>query len=81
MSTVDPPDGVAVSLGDVAARRLGELANTGHRQEVGIIVDAQLRDRLLARRDDVGVIDPLSSADFREQAGDTGVGRVGDLWQ
>ncbi|WP_447941557.1 hypothetical protein [Brevundimonas mediterranea] len=79
MSTVDPPDGVSVSLGDVSSRRRGKFANTGHRQEGGIIVDAKLCGRRFARRDHVGFIDPLSSANFRKQAGDAGVGGVGNL--
>ena len=75
------PQHVREAFGDLRTCRLHDLAYAGQRQHFGIVMDAQLRRRIVLRRAHMHLVDTLTALQVVDQALNDGVLRVSDLWQ
>src|SRR3546814_8321401 len=78
---IDVPAYMAILAGDGGTRTRGERTDASKREEIGVVVDAELGIPIPRRRDDMGFAHALPPLEFRGQPFDAGVSFVLHVWQ
>ncbi|MCO5120938.1 MAG: hypothetical protein M9951_15055 [Burkholderiaceae bacterium] len=76
-----PPQHMPEAFADPRTRRLRDLAYAAERQNIGIVMDAQLGRRIGLRRVHMHSVDALPALQIVDQALNDGVLRIVDPWQ
>src|SRR3546814_15946870 len=77
---IDVPAYMAILAGDGGTRTRGELPDASKREEIGVVVDAELGIPIPRRRDDMCFAHALPPLEFRGQPFDAGLSFALPVW-